>query len=85
MAETETWIERTATALHGLSGSTQEEFRDALRAALEAAGELRAVRCKILLGRVLEILREHDVTSGEDGCNIGIVGGLIEEIEEAIR
>lgn len=72
------WIQRTAEELAKLEDRLTP---GAVEAALEAAGELKAIRLKILLGRCYEILRESNEREEQAGMDNDFLEVVKREIE----
>lgn len=60
------WCERMAAELAKLEGNITA---DIIKASLEAAGELRCVRLKILLARCLEVIQHSRSADTTANCN----------------
>ena len=56
------WNRRMAEQLAAVAGDAERLPADFIEVALEAAGEMKAIRLKVLLGRCYEVLAESDHT-----------------------
>ena len=74
-----TWAKRVADEVEAIGESAEAVKAPLIEAILESAGEMKAGRAKILLGRCYEILRTLS-KDPEPGLKL-----LMEEIAEEIR
>jgi hypothetical protein len=75
------WNRRMAECMSRSSFEKEEEDADMMEIALEAAGELKCVRLKIMLARCYEMMSESD--SSDEKVNLP--EGFLDDVLEALK
>ena len=51
------WVKRMASSIANATHEDNDNLSDAIEAALEAAGEMKCLRLKMILGRAFKVIR----------------------------